>query len=368
MQARFYRRKIVKTQTFGEFLREARLARHYGLEEVAEKTLINKDMIEALEKGEYEALPARVYVEGYIEKLAKFLQMNPEETLRLYQKETKIKEHMETTHGYASNAEKLRTFKNPRLWVSPAAIRNIVIGAVLLFGVGYLWYEVSSLSNPPEIILVQPTGDQEVDSNELVVFGQAALAEELTINGQLIFIGEDGEFRETLTLQPGTNTIEITAVNRLGKETVKTLQIFSTIGGDEETSGQEVVNLSETPGPVEPVNTRSAVAGESEGSAADAEGATTEQAQVTRTLSIEIQDLATWIQVEADGEVIFSGTMLPGSSRSFEATEYLSLTSGKPHKTFVTFDGQEVGILGEEGGVVRDVRFDAETDLSQFGL
>lgn len=54
----------------GKPLKEARKAKDYTIERVAEITRIRKDIIEFIEKDDYEKAPAPVYTRGYIRKLA----------------------------------------------------------------------------------------------------------------------------------------------------------------------------------------------------------------------------------------------------------------------------------------------------------
>ncbi|MFC1640914.1 helix-turn-helix domain-containing protein, partial [Patescibacteria group bacterium] len=204
MQARFETRKIVRTQSLGEILREARLERGFRIDEMAEKTMIQDRCIENLEKSRYDDLPAKVYVEGYLRRIATMLQLDPDRVVKLYRKEIGIQENLSSTH----TPEKKRrdTRKKTKLIISPAIIRNIAIVAAILAGIGYLWYQVSSLSEPPELHLIQPTGDQEIASDELTVLGTVDETAELRINGQSVFVNETGEFKETLSLQEGANT------------------------------------------------------------------------------------------------------------------------------------------------------------------
>lgn len=349
MQARFETRKIVRTQSLGEILRRRRLEKGYHLDDVAKKTMLLPQYIEYLEKDEHDKLPARVYVEGFLKKIADALQLDDRSLIRMYRKEQNIKENIEKKHTKPT----VKPFRNPKLYLSPTIIRNTIISLVILFGVGYLWYQISSLSKAPTLALVEPGGDQEVQEDELVVVGHVDPNSTLSINGQSVFVAQSGDFRETVSLQPGSNSIEIRAANKLGKETVVTRQIYSE---------QPTAVAVKPSGPVE-TRTDAAVDGASTSKKTE-EKKKTEDVE----LKIDIVDLATWIQVEVDGKMEFSGTMLPGSSKLFTGKEYISLTSGKAHKTLVTFNGQSLGALSSEGGVVRDLRFDKDLNVSELGL
>jgi len=350
MQAKFETRKVVHTRSLGDIIRETRIEQGVRISDLAERTLIQPAFIELLEKGKYDQLPAQVYIEGYLQQIAKELRLSEKQLLKIYRKEIGIQENIRKNH--ARGKGKKRTYKRQRLFLSPTIIRNIVISVIVLLGIGYLWYQVSSLSQPPTLSVLQPEGDQEIDSDEIIVVGQVDKGAELTINGQSVYVSQTGDFKETLSLQDGSNTIEIRASNRLGRETVVTRQIYSTYEGASAIAD----------GPVNPLSEEEVVANNGEDETEQEDEKKDEGVELT----IEIIDLATWIQVEVDGDIEFSGTMLPGSTKTFKADEYISLTSGKAHKTIVTFNGEEIGALSSDGGVVRDLRFDNDLDVGDI--
>ena len=71
------------------------------------------------------------------------------------------------------------------------------------------------------------------------------------------------------------------------------------------------------------------------------------------------------LSVEADGNLVFSGTMLTGAVQSFRADEKISINSGKDNATFIKFNGKEMGALGQSGGPVRGVIFTPDTRTRQ---
>jgi transcriptional regulator with XRE-family HTH domain len=67
----------------GELLREARRARAMTLAEVERDTRINRDYLEALEREQFELLPAPVYTRGFLRAYARHLGLDAEATLAL---------------------------------------------------------------------------------------------------------------------------------------------------------------------------------------------------------------------------------------------------------------------------------------------
>lgn len=358
MQAKFERRKIVRTQTLGEVLRRTRLERGYQLDEVAKRTMIPAEFIEFVEKSKYEALPAKVYVEGYVRKIADALNLNQNAMVKMYKREVGIQDNLAKEHN---KHEKNTRFKNQRFVVHPTLLRNAVIVLLIVGAVGYLWFQVSSLSRAPEVALIQPGSDGHIATDELLVLGSVSKGATVTINGQSVFVSETGDFKENLTLEAGSNSIQVQAQSRLGKTTTITRQVYADVPKD-----TQVAQV-----PVGSSTSSSAATGVTSTTPAGTPmvlGAETSQAPVvTETdgvnLAIAISDTATWVQVAVDGKQEFSGTMLPGSSKSFQGSDNISVTSGKANKTLITFNGKDIGMLDSSGGVVRDVKFDRDTNL-----
>jgi len=60
-----------------------------------------------------------------------------------------------------------------------------------------------------------------------------------------------------------------------------------------------------------------------------------------------------WLQVEADGQVIFSGILIPGDQRLWSASDHLMIWSGNAGAVDVTYNGKPLGKLGSPGEVVK---------------
>lgn len=362
MQAKFERRKIVRTQTLGEVLRRTRLERGYQLQEVSKRTMIPAEYIEYLEKGKYESLPAKVYVEGYVRKVADALNLNESAIVKIYKREVGIQENLDKEH---KKHEKTSRFHNQRFVVHPTLLRNAMIVLLIMGAIGYLWFQVSSLSKAPEIALIQPAADGHVSQDELLVLGSVTKGAQVHINGQSVYVNDAGDFKENLTLETGANSIQIQAQNRLGKTTTITRQIYADV--------PKTTQIASTSGsgaatPISNTGSQSATNSTPAGTPMVLGANTTTNTPVASkpsgvNVAVAISDTATWVQVAVDGKTSFSGTMLPGSSKNFTGTDNVTVTSGKANKTLITFNGKNIGALDSSGGVVRDVKFDKNTSL-----
>src|SRR3989338_11411183 len=74
-------------RTVGQVLKEEREKRFYTLDEVEKTTKIRKELLEALEAGQYQKLPPHTFVQGFIKNYGKFLGLNPEKLLAVFRRE-----------------------------------------------------------------------------------------------------------------------------------------------------------------------------------------------------------------------------------------------------------------------------------------
>ncbi len=95
---RSLRKKEMSSQglTVGESLRRKREEENISLQSVAAGTRITPRYLQALERDEFHSLMAEVFIRGYLRSYAKFIHLNPEEVLALYQHQREPKENQET--------------------------------------------------------------------------------------------------------------------------------------------------------------------------------------------------------------------------------------------------------------------------------
>jgi len=71
-------------ETLGSHLKRTRRSQHKTLEDAAAATRIHITSLEALEKDDFASLPAEIFVRGFIKLYAKYLGLDPHETLDQY--------------------------------------------------------------------------------------------------------------------------------------------------------------------------------------------------------------------------------------------------------------------------------------------
>jgi hypothetical protein len=58
-----------------------------------------------------------------------------------------------------------------------------------------------------------------------------------------------------------------------------------------------------------------------------------------------------WIDVTSDGASVFSGTLPMGESRTFKATDKMTVILGLPSSVELTVNGRDLGIPGDENPI-----------------
>jgi len=343
MVSGFFTRKITQVAPVGELLEQRRLALGIAVERVARETQIQGRYLRALELGDATSLPADIYVRGFLKTYARYLRLDENDLVERWEKERGISQHLvkheqerELAAAQAAAFAKRKPLL-PRVRITPLAIRFGMIGLGALTVVLYLVLSVTNLVAAPSLSLQEPTSDLAVTSSSLVIVGQTKAGAALSINEQPVHVSEDGHFRETLNLQQGLNEVAVVARNKLGRETKIVRRIQA--------------NLN--PIAAKPGLAFAADAAASDEAAVRADGATAADGV---NMTVRIHEEATAIVVEADGKIVFEGTLLPNVSKVFTAERQIFLTSGKGEFTEVAWgEGESVGRLGE--GFVRRVAF-----------
>lgn len=215
--AGFRFRKIKSQPLLGQKLLKARKRLKVSLEDVELNIKVRSKYLEALEEGNYRLLPSNVYVIGFLTNYAEFLGLDSKEMIELYQSERRsfglVQETplRKSTEGVNDRAIVI----TPKTFIWPG------IALVIISIIGYIFFQVSGFAAAPRLEVASPAKDLVTYQNEVVFEGHTDNGASLTINGQAITVAEGGRFKESIKLQRGLNTVELTARNKTKKETKK---------------------------------------------------------------------------------------------------------------------------------------------------
>ncbi len=318
-----FTRKKVESLTLGEKLRKLRSDSRMSLSEVSKATRIQVKYLECLENGEYEKLPADVYVRGFLRSYARYLNVDEQALVKLYERERHIRANL----GH----EQPKRFQTGNIPISSFVLtpRSIMMAIIVLLVGGaffYLYQEFRSFAAAPRLVIFEPGSNAVIESSEAVLRGKTDKGARVFINNQPVFVGGDGDFADKLLLKPGLNTVAVISINRFDKEQRETLSLEARYTPEETDAG---VSLSD---------------------------ALSDETQEF-SLSVSVRENTATLVVEADGTIVWSGAMEPGKPKIFQGISQIVVTSENGDRTFVSVNGQKEERLSADAGPAKNIVF-----------
>lgn len=202
----------------GSYLKEARLGKKLSLEELSKNTKIKAEFIRSIEQKKWNKLPEYPVVVGFVKNLALFLEIPRDKAVALLRRDyppTKI-----------DIAPKPDIGKTKRL--GPRIVFGSGVAVIALIVMIYLGLQYHSFQSPPPIKITTPENGQVITEPEVVVSGETDPDATVVVNNQPALVNEDGVYSVSISVDENTNTIEVRANSRNGKESVTTREISVT--------------------------------------------------------------------------------------------------------------------------------------------
>lgn len=151
--------------SFGRYLQSIRLEKKISLEKVSEETRIGMGLLQIIEKEDLEALPAEVFVRGFLRSFARAVGADEEEAVRLYQGRLDM-EHTLADAGSFSGRSAIKFWRY--LILSLAALMSVM--ALSIYGVSYFQNMVHMPETEEKQVTGEkpkpaPTGDQPISKS-----------------------------------------------------------------------------------------------------------------------------------------------------------------------------------------------------------
>jgi cytoskeleton protein RodZ len=318
----------------GTWLRETREAQDLSLEEVEAQTRIRRAFLQALEEGDYNALPGEVYVRGFLRNYALYLGLDPEEVRRRYSQEVLSQGLQQSAQGGGFRLIDAALVP-PSRPISALVMRAVLVLLLLVgaTGVGaWYWYgcplpQVPAWWPPqiavPPLTMIPlrnpPTSMPPVPASTpipLLVIPSATMM---------------------LTSSPPTMT-----------PTPSPPAVTPTSG----VVATSAVLPLPTPAPVRtatPTPTPTSLPAPSESQGIQLTARVIERA---------------WVLVTVDGEAGSEGILEAGEERTWWAEHSISFRCGNAGGVMITINGEELGTLGERGQVVDQTWVVSEEQIS----
>ncbi|MEX1197454.1 MAG: RodZ domain-containing protein [Pseudohongiellaceae bacterium] len=195
----------------GRILREAREAREWSVQQVANDLHLTMHYVHALESDEFDKLPGDVFVRGYMRTYALLLELDPDTVLQRY------KAHSERRQARKEEAFKRYTRRRNdrnRPWIITSGVAFVVLAV-------FLWYlngqrETPAGASPPGSVPATVSG-ADAEESPVRLLSETDTASDETGSGALS--GEDsGEQAADRTLDwggPDTLQLRLEAESRV---------------------------------------------------------------------------------------------------------------------------------------------------------
>jgi cytoskeleton protein RodZ len=131
--------------TLGRYLRQEREKKGVSLDSVVQVTRITRENLEALERDDFQAISAPVFVRGFLRSYANYLGLDPKELVSRYDSQTDL---LRTPR--AKEAPQPSKDENP-------VMKYLVFLCILLAGVAFSFYYFQKSSLPPSPLLPSAT-------------------------------------------------------------------------------------------------------------------------------------------------------------------------------------------------------------------
>lgn len=215
-----------------EIIREEMRAQGINVQKLSELTGVAPRYIKAFLENDLSQLPPMPYVKGYLDSIAKVLNIDPEPLWQDYQKESEIKRSGEHDR-LPINRYAAKPFKKSALIITILAL------VVIAFAIP----RIADFLGQPSIEIITPSADKITsNSDSFVLSGKIGNPQDkLTIGDEEIVVSQDGSFQKPVTLKPGCNdnVYDFTVKRFLGLSTTvrRTICYASTATANDQPAG-----------------------------------------------------------------------------------------------------------------------------------
>lgn len=196
----------------GEQLAVARKKQHVSLKAASQRLGIKGEYLKNLEEGNYQKLPGEIYAKNFLKAYCKFLELDIEKHLQLYQQERSVYQKLDQFQEEPTRL--VARVSRRQLVITPKILRRGLMILILVICLIYLGLEVKKIVAPPWLTIDQPVNNLRTADYSLEVRGTVEKEANLLINGQEVMANSGGQFSKKIDLQAGVNIIKISAAKK----------------------------------------------------------------------------------------------------------------------------------------------------------
>ena len=204
--------------TAGEVLRQKRLDLKLTFTQVSEVTKIPLKLLKALEKSQFDDLPAYPFLKGVVQNYAKELNLDPAKIVAVFKRDydRQRQKVMPVVLAQSLGQAPLTS------WLAKPL--TLFLGGVILL-VALVGWSLLRVYQPPRLVVDSPQNDQTAIS-PVAIIGKTDRDAGLSLNGKIINLNTDGSFETTFAADPGTYELVFQSTSRRQRTTELTRKII----------------------------------------------------------------------------------------------------------------------------------------------
>ncbi len=211
----------MQTRKIGQILADERQKQRITLTQLSQVTKIKIEYLQALEKNQFDQLPASVFIKGFIKSYARVLKLDQRSLLAILRRD-----YQENKTGELLLRQYIRPVSQRQKQWKPITLVVVVVAAIFLSLAGYIGFQWYNLNKPPSLEIYSPE-ENEFVSSQIVVSGAVENEVMVSVNAQPVSTQPDGTFKTEVYLpREGISTITIEAVDQKGRATLQQRTVY----------------------------------------------------------------------------------------------------------------------------------------------
>ena len=212
----FSKKKIKLQETLGEILKAKRAESGISLADAESGSKVRARFLAALESSAWHKLPQDVYVRGFVLAYAKFLGLDTQKILEMYDSEVKI-QRKESKAKISYN----QPLREKRILVTPKILTYVSLATFVLALFTYITFQVLHFAGSPNLKILTPENNSVVEADSITLFGMTDSDTLVVVNNENVPVTNDGRFQSEVKLHQGINVIKVKAVGKTKKESAE---------------------------------------------------------------------------------------------------------------------------------------------------
>ena len=197
----------------GQRLKEQRKIKGLTIEDVSRETKIKISYLLAIEKGEYQKLPASTYTQGFVRNYAKYLELPEQEIAAIFRRE------FDEEKTFAVLPERLAKEDFPIHRIKLADKAKIIIFLFFIL-LAYIIFQYRYAIISPPLNISSPLEGAIISSRTIVVSGKTDPNATVFVNNDTVSVDGNGNFKKVINAFSGKATVKVLVVNHFGKEKI----------------------------------------------------------------------------------------------------------------------------------------------------